>query len=89
MANISRTLLAELHLNGSVRVVFVATVGGQNEASLTVTNLHTAEIDFVRMCGLTPERAAALRAELERNKGFSVETSVDAAVAAKFRYAKP
>ena len=32
--------------------------------------------------------AAALRAELDRNKVVSVETSVDAAVAAKFLYAK-
>ena len=41
-----------------------------------------------RMYDLTPERAAAPRAELDRNKTISVETSIDAAVAAKFRYAK-
>jgi hypothetical protein len=39
--------------------------------------------------GLTPERASALRAELDRNKVVSVETSVDAAIAAMFRYARP
>jgi len=55
---------------------------------VTAKNLDAAEVDFVRTCGLTPERAAALRAELDRNKVVSVETSIDAAVAAKFRYAK-
>jgi len=35
----------------------------------------------------TPERAAALRAELERNKVSSVPTNIDDAVAAKFRQA--
>jgi hypothetical protein len=33
-------------------------------------------------------RAAALRAELERNKVVSVETSMDDAMAAKFHYRK-
>jgi hypothetical protein len=37
-------------------------------------------------CGLTPERAAALRTELDRNKVVSVETSMDDAVAEKFRH---
>jgi hypothetical protein len=41
------------------------------------------------MCGLTPEHATALRAELERNKVSSVETSIDDAVAANFCSAKP
>jgi hypothetical protein len=48
-------------------------------------NLDAAEMDFVRMCGLTPERAAALRAELDRNKVVSIDTSMDEAVAVKFR----
>ena len=30
-----------------------------------------------------------LSGELERNKAVSVETSIDATIAAKFRYAKP
>jgi hypothetical protein len=47
----------------------------------------SAEIVF-KTCGLTPERAAALRAELDRNKVVSVETSIDGAVAEKFRYRK-
>ena len=40
------------------------------------------------MSGLTPEGAAALRAEVERNKVASVETSIDDAVVAKFRDTK-
>ena len=63
--------------------------GGGNECPITARSLDTAEIDFVRACGLTPGRAAALRAELERNKVFSVETSIDEVVAAKFRHARP
>jgi hypothetical protein len=36
-------------------------------------------------CGLAPERVIAMRAELERNKASSVETSIDDAVAEKRR----
>ena len=87
MAHIAGRLLADLHPNGTVRIVFIASVGGENEAPLTAKNLDTAKIDFVKTCGLTPERAAALRSELERNKVASVETSIDDAVAARFRRA--
>jgi hypothetical protein len=89
MAQIAGRLLADLHPNGTVRMVFIASVGGGNEAPITEKNLDTAEIDFVRTCGLTPERAGSLRAELDRNKVASVETSIDDAIAAKFRYARP
>ena len=71
-----------------MRIVFIASVGGGSETPLTAKNLDAAELDFVRMCGLTPERASALRTELDRNKVVSVETSIDAAVATKFRYAR-
>ncbi len=33
--------------------------------------------------------AAALRAELDRNKTVSVETIIDAMIPAKFRYTRP
>ena len=89
MPAIPGRLLADMHPNGTVRFVFIAHSGGGNEAPLTAMDLDAAEMDFVRTCGLTPERAAALRAELDRNKIGSVETSVDAAVAAIFRYARP
>jgi len=85
---ITGRLLADLHPNGTVRIVFIASVGGGNECPLAAGSLDAAEIDFVNKCGLTPERASALRTELERNKGVSVQTSIDGAIAAKFRYAR-
>ncbi len=70
-------------------MVFIAHTNGGNEAPLTAKNVDAAEMDFVRTCGLTPQRAAALRTEVDRNKVVSVETSIDDAVKAKFRYAGP
>jgi hypothetical protein len=87
MMKIPGRLLADLHPHGTVRIVFIATVGGGNEAPFTANDLDSAEIVF-KTCGLTPERAAALRAELDRNKVVSVETSIDGAVAEKFHYRK-
>jgi hypothetical protein len=69
-------------------VVFIAHVGGGNECPITAKSLDTAEMDFVRTCGLTPERASGLRAELDRNKVVSVETRIDTGIAAKFRYTR-
>ncbi len=89
MPEIAGRLLAEFDPNGTVRIVFIAHTGGGNEAPLTVKNLDTAEIDFVKMYGLTPERASALRTELDRNKAVSFQSSIDAAIAAKFRYTRP
>lgn len=87
MPEINGKLLADLHPNGTVRMVFIASLGGGNEAPITAKNLDTAELDFVRTFGLTPERTAALRSELQRNKVFSVETCIDDEVAAQFRRA--
>jgi len=89
MPEITGKLLADLHPNGTVRMVFIAHTGTGNEAPLTAKNLDAAENDFVKTCGLTPERASALRTELDRNKVVSAETSVDASVAVMFRYARP
>jgi hypothetical protein len=52
---------------------FIANFGGWSEAPLTAKNLDAAEIVFMT-CALTSERAAVLRAELERNQVASVET---------------
>jgi hypothetical protein len=87
MAKIPGKLLVDLHPNGTVRMVFIASAGGGNETPFTAKDLDAAEVVFMT-CGLTSERAAALRAELARNKVVSVETSMDDAVAAKFRYAR-
>jgi hypothetical protein len=89
MPEITGRLLADLHPNGTVRMVFIAHTGGGNECPITAKKLDAAELDFVRMCGLSPERASALRTELDRNKVVGVETSIDATIAAKFRYARP
>ena len=79
------TLMVDMYPDGTVRLVFLANIEGGNEASLTVKDLDAAEVLFIT-CGLTPERAAVLRAELERNKVCSVQTSIDDAVAARSRY---
>jgi hypothetical protein len=89
MPEITGGLLAGLHPNGTVRIAFIAHTGGGNECPITAKNLDAAEIDFVKTCSLSPERAAALRTELDRNKVVSAETSIDAAIAAKFRYVRP
>jgi len=86
MAQIPGRLLTDFHPNGTVRIVFIASVGGGNETPFTAESLDAAEVVFMT-CGLTPERAASLRAELECNKVASVETSIDDLVAAKFRRA--
>jgi hypothetical protein len=85
MAKMPGCLLADLHPNGTVRIVFIASNGGGNETPFTAKNLDAAEVIFMT-CGLTPIRAAEIRAELERNSLASVRTSMDDAVAAKFRH---
>ena len=86
MSEITGKLLADLFPDGLVRIAFIPIVGGGNETSLTAKDLDAAEIVFMT-CGQTPERAAALRVKLDRNKVVSIETSMDEAVAAKFRRA--
>jgi hypothetical protein len=58
MAKIPGRLLADLHPNGTVRIVFIASVGGGNEAPFTAKNVEAAEIVFMTYA-LTPGRAAA------------------------------
>jgi len=84
MADISGKLMADLLPNGTVRIVFVPTLGGGNEAPLTVKNLTTAEKEFVSTFGVTPVGAAWIRAEVERKKFFCIYLSLDEAVAAMF-----
>jgi hypothetical protein len=85
MAKIPGRLRVELHPNGTVRMVFIPSIGGGNETLLTASNLETAEIYFINTCGLTPVRAAAVRAELKRNKIANVDTAIEDTVGAKFR----
>jgi hypothetical protein len=87
MTKIPGRLLADLHPNGTVRIAFIAGDGG-SETPFTAKNLDAAEVIFMT-CGLTPTRAAEIRAELEHNKVASVQTSRDDAVVEKFRRARP
>jgi hypothetical protein len=90
MAKIPGRLIVDLFPDGTVRMVFLPHTGaGDGNASpLTAKDLDAAEIIFMT-CGLTPERAAALRAEVKRNEVASVDTSIDIRIAAKFRYTRP
>ena len=87
MGKLTGRLLADIHPNGTVRIVFIATYGGGNESPVTAIDFDAAEIIF-QTCGLSVDRAAALKAEVHRNKVASVEASMDEEVAAKFRYMK-
>jgi hypothetical protein len=84
MAEITGKLLSDLRPNGKVRIVFIAGDGTGKEPALTIKNLDTAELEFVQTFGLTPERAAGLRAQLERNNVFAVEATLDESVVAMF-----
>ena len=85
MGKIKGRLLADLHPNGTVRIVFIASIGGGKEAPLTAKDLNTAELVFMT-CGLTRAQSAELRAELVRNKVVNLEASVEEAIAVKFNY---
>jgi hypothetical protein len=87
MAKIPGALIVDMFPDGTVRLVFLADIGGGNESSVTAKDLDAAEALFVA-CGLSAELAAALRNEVERNKVASMDTSVDEEIAAKFRNTK-
>ena len=88
MTKIPGGLIVDMFPDGTVRLVFLADIGGGNESPVTAKDLDAAEVLFMT-CGLSPELAAALRNEVERNKVASVDTSVDEEIAAKFRYTRP
>ena len=77
MAKIPGKLMVDMFPDGSVRLIFLPTVDQRNASPVTVADVYAAEVFFMT-CGLTPERAAALRAEVKRNKVASVDTSVKA-----------
>ena len=77
MAEIKGMLLSDLRPNGTVRITFITDGGNGNEPALKVKDLDTAEADFVRIFGLTPELAIALRGGLERNKVFCLGTALN------------
>ena len=85
MTKIPGKLMVDLHPNGTVRLVFLPSVPLGEACPVQAKDLDAAEAHFM-MCGLSAERAAALRNEVERNKVASVDVSVDEDVAVKFRY---
>ncbi len=87
MAKIPGRLIVDLFSDGMVRIVFLPTVDQRNATPVTVEDLYAAELLFLT-CGLTTDRAAALRDEVKRSKVASTDVSVDEEVAAKFRYSK-
>jgi hypothetical protein len=87
MAKIPGGLIVDMFPDGTVRLVFLADTGGGNESPITAKDLDEGEALFM-MCGLTAERAAALRGTVNRNKFASVDTSVEEEIAAKFRNTK-
>ena len=87
MAKIPGGLIVDMLSDGTVRLVFLASIGSGNTSPVTVKDLDEAEALFLT-CGLTPERAAALRDTVKRNRFVRVDMSVDEEIAAKFQDAK-
>jgi hypothetical protein len=85
MSEVTGRLIADLLPNGTVRTVFLQYVGGGNERPLMTKNLDNAEEEFINALGLTPDKALALRAQLERDKMVDTVITVDVEVAATFR----
>ena len=88
MARIHGGLIVDMFPDGTVRLVFLPDKDAGYESPIKVDGLDAAEVLFMA-CGLTPERAAALRDEVQRNKVASVDTSIDEAIVAKFRNTRP
>ena len=84
MAQIKGTLLSDLRPNGKVRMIFHVGERSGDEPIFSAKNLDTAAREFVRTFGLSPERAANLRAQLERNKVFCVQVTLDDTAAPMF-----
>jgi hypothetical protein len=88
MAKIPGKLMVDMLPDGKVRLVFLASNGDRRASPVTVEDLYAAE-DLFLMCGLSKEHAAALRAEVKRNRVAAVDTSVEEDVATKFRRVIP
>jgi hypothetical protein len=65
MTKIPGRLLADFHPNGTVRIVFIATNGG-NETPFTAKNLDAAEVIFMT-CGLHADNGCGKRPVLRRH----------------------
>jgi hypothetical protein len=88
MAKIPGKLMVDMFPDGTVRLVFLPSSGDRNASPVKAKALDAAEVLFMT-CGLSPDWAAEIWAEVSRNKVASVDTSVEEEVAAKFRYVIP
>jgi hypothetical protein len=71
--------------DGYVSIVFLSSNGDKDASPIKAIDIDAAEFLFLN-CGMSVERAAALRAEVSRNKIATVDLSVDEEVAARFRF---
>jgi hypothetical protein len=88
MAQIPGRLVVDSLPDGTLRLAFLPTSGDKDAAPITLKDLNVAEFFFLT-CGLSPERATALRDEVRRNKVASVDVSFDGDIAARLRYTFP
>ena len=88
MIKIPGELIVDLFPDGTARLTFLPTSGDKDASPITLTDINVAEFFFMT-CGLSPERSAALRDEVSRNKIASVDVSFDEEIAARFRYTFP
>ena len=63
MAKIPRRLIVDMFPDCTVRLVYLPSSGDRNTSPVTVEDPYAAEELFM-MCGLSQERALALRAEV-------------------------
>jgi hypothetical protein len=88
MAKIHGRLIVDLLPDATVRLVFLPTRGDQDACRVRADGLDAAEKLFMT-CGLSAERAAALREEVSHNKVAMVNTDADEEDAAKCRFTFP
>ena len=88
MAKIPGKLTVDLFPDGTVRLIFLPSVDQRKASPVKAKDLDAAEVLFMT-CGLSAERAAALRDEVRHYEFAFVDTSVDEEVAAKFRCTIP
>jgi hypothetical protein len=88
MAKIPGRSIIDLLPGGTMRIVFLPTSGDKDASPVKAIDIDVRESFFLN-CGMSVERAVALRVELARNKIASVDISVDEEIAAKFRYRFP
>jgi hypothetical protein len=77
-------LIVDLLPDGKVRLVFLPSSGDEDATPVDAKDLNAAEFLFLN-CGLSVKTAAALRAEINRNKVAGLDTSVSEDIAAWFR----